>query len=148
MRQENSLKKVRAFICFLGQSHLGRPFPVFLLNPDDALDPAAQLVDVRHELVIELETFGRLDSAELLISFKNRKQSIFDICLDEEVFICVEGPREGTNLCLPGGDEVGDDTPRRGVLGVHLRQRREDVLLRTQVLLDHLTGDDHSDYQI
>ena len=66
----------KIFICILSLDHLhfSISFPVLLLNPDDALDPAAQLVDVRHELVVELETFGRLDSAELarelVLSFK------------------------------------------------------------------------------
>ena len=99
--------------------HLGRQFgvPVLLLHPDDALDPAVQFADVRHELVVELEAFGGLD---------------------EQVLVRIEGACEGLYLRLPGADEVGDYAPRRGVLGVHLRQRLQDVLLRTQVLLDDL----------
>ena len=73
--------------------HLGGELgvPVLLLHPDHALHPAVQLVDVRHELVVELEALGGLN---------------------EQVLVGVERAREGFDLLLPRRYEVGHDAPR------------------------------------
>ena len=57
-----SVKVLKVVLILLpSPSHFTRDVPVLLLHPDDALYPAVQLADVRHELVVELEAFGGLD---------------------------------------------------------------------------------------